>query len=91
MAFADSGSISKIVIAIKPFTNEPFIILRFFIMPIQSYVAPSLDTRIMGYKKITIHITTMKRVFFDFYRLQKLFFYGVYNTNICSIIQVAIM
>ena len=33
----------------------------------------------------------MKRVFFVFYRLQKLFFYGVYNTNICSIIQVAIM
>ena len=45
MAFADSGSISKIVIAIKPFTNEPFIMLRFF-----DYVDAKLCCTLLGYK-----------------------------------------
>ena len=45
VAFADSGSISKNVIAIKPFTNEPFIILRFF-----DYVDAKLYCTILGYK-----------------------------------------
>ena len=39
----------------------------------QSYIVPSLDTRIMGYKKVTIHLAAMKWAFFKVFPIWRKF------------------